>query len=133
MSSQDLYQLVNTNQLQEIRNWQDMNGAFHKSEKAEFLKLFEEICELGFQCGTLKEEMADILIQEGAKAHGRNEDLGEVNRKGIADEYGDALICMVAFRNKLALHSVDCVDGTLEKIRGRSWKPDKDGILRRPR
>ncbi len=132
MSSQDLYQLVNTQQLAEIRNWQDMNGAFHKSEKAEFLKLFEEVCELGFQCGTTPEEMLEILYSERMKAQARDE-VGKVNKKGIADEYGDVLTCVIAFRNKLALHSVDCINSTLEKIRGRSWKADKDGILRRPR
>lgn len=133
MSSQDLYQLVNTQQLQEIRNWQDLNGAFHKSASAEAAKLLEEVLELCFQSGMTVESVAETVTAESRKALARGESEGVANRKGIAEEYGDALICMIAFRNKLALHSVDCVDGTLEKIRSRSWKPDKDGILRRPR
>lgn len=133
MSSQDLYHLTNTQQLAEIANWQQMNNAFHKSAAADASKLLEEVIELCYQSGMHEADVMNIVQDETLKATARGEASGAANIRGIADEYGDVLTCLIVFRNKLALHSVDCITRTLEKIRGRSWQADKDGILRRPR
>lgn len=133
MSSQDLYQLANTRQLEEIRNWQDLNGAFHKHPSAEAQKLLEEVIELCVASGMYEDAIKETVLAELFKAKGKGELNQPPNNRAITEEYGDVLTCVIAYRNKLAIRSVDSLSATLEKIRGRTWKADKNGILRRPR
>jgi hypothetical protein len=131
------YNLMSNQHYQEIIAWRRFYGGFLKHPKYPFLKMFEEMVELGLECGCMPDELLHelrtCLDKEAQKGKYRQYGNDFINAHNVHNEYGDVAACMAAFVEDCQINTTAALDATLSRIAQRTWSPDENGILRRPK
>jgi NTP pyrophosphatase (non-canonical NTP hydrolase) len=98
------------------------------------LKTLEEVVELAFAAGANATQVSIVVAQEIHKANER----GYANPKthdfeDMHVEVGDVAVSFACFLHYTNVNVVNAISDGADRIDGRTWTPDENGILRRPR
>lgn len=116
-----------------IKNWRASNGGHFRRPHAHALKALEEMIELCFASGATPLEIQQVMYAEVEKAKDKGENTGKFDAAHVAEELADTSLCLNVLALEAGIFVPDAVSAKIQVLESRKWRPDEDGVLRRPR
>lgn len=125
--------MLTQEQMEWVRKWRADNKAHNTRPAGHALKILEEVIELCYASGAHPGEIYNVFQAETEKARTREEIKQVPHMPRMQDEAADVTITVAAF---VIANNIDIQDAFRKKVpilESRTWTPDNDGVLRRPR
>lgn len=127
------YNLMSNLQYEAVFKWGKANGRFHVHPKYTALKALEEMVELCIESGATQSDISQVLYDVVRTEAIRGKNFGVYNYAEMTKEFGDVTVCLAAYAEDCQINTTEAIGSTLDRIASRTWTPDVNGILRRPK
>jgi NTP pyrophosphatase (non-canonical NTP hydrolase) len=123
---------VSNGTIDRVMVWCTQHKGHQGNERGWPLKALGEMVELCIASGGNARDISSTVASELTKADERGDIKEYPEHPHMAEEVADVLINLIVF---CRLNNIDPESAVLNKlpvIEARQWKPDADGVLRRP-